>query len=149
MLYQLRLLNCTMCIHTGSTYSFMFLCFICSLLPALRKSPPGEEPSVAGSDEGDWHDSECITLWGGGSLTYTYCIYDSLNTCVLVMQFYIIITIVIVYVTHWYILTACSHTWLYIITRGNGTYIYLCMYTVMHSTVWLVLFVHNYVIMYT
>ena len=37
------------------------MCFIPSLLPALRVHPPGGEPSAAGSDEGDWHDATCVT----------------------------------------------------------------------------------------
>jgi len=47
------LLNCAYVLYyTGSA---CMRCFIPSLLPALRESPPGGETSAAVNDEGDWH----------------------------------------------------------------------------------------------
>ena len=58
-------------------------CFIPSLLPALRVHPPGGEPSAAGSDEGDRHDSTCITRCEkeAASHTHTLTLHVSGNVC--------------------------------------------------------------------
>ena len=59
-------------------------CFIPSLLPALQESPPGGEPSAAGSDEGDCHDATCITRCEeeAGSHIHTLTFHVSGNFCV-------------------------------------------------------------------
>ena len=53
ILIQLSLPNCAYVLYyTGSA---CMRCFIPSLRPALRESPPGGETSAAGNDEGDCH----------------------------------------------------------------------------------------------